>query len=50
MCRVRSIVVYWLGLPETLMAPGGSARKRDRDAYEAEEYAYDVRTTLPYAI
>ena len=48
--RVRSIVVYWLGLTETLMAPGGSARKRDRDAYEAEEYAYDVRTTLPYAI
>jgi hypothetical protein len=35
--RVRSIVVYWLFLTETLMAPGGSARKRDRDVYEAEE-------------
>jgi len=35
--RVRSIVVYWLYLTEKLMAPGGSARKRDRDAYEAEE-------------
>ena len=35
--RVRSIVVYWLCLTERLMAPGGSARKRDRDAYEAEE-------------
>ena len=35
--RVRSIVVYWLCLTEKLMAPGGSARKRDRDAYEAEE-------------
>lgn len=35
--RVRSIVVYWLCLTEKLMAPGGSARKRDRNAYEAEE-------------
>lgn len=35
--RVRSIVVYWLCLTEKLMAPGGSARKRDRSAYEADE-------------
>jgi hypothetical protein len=34
--RIRSIVVYWLSLTEKLMAPGGSARKRDREEYEAE--------------
>jgi len=34
--RVRAIVVYWLLQTEELMAPNGLARKRDRDAFEAD--------------
>jgi len=36
--RVRAIVVYWLLLTETLMAPNGSARKRDRNAFESDGF------------
>jgi len=36
--RVRAIVVYWLFLTETLMAPNGGAHKRDRDAFEADGF------------
>ena len=32
------------------LSPKRRRAERDRDAYESEEYAYDMRTTLPYAI
>ena len=34
--RVRAIVLYWLGLTEPRMAPGGPAEARDRAAFAAE--------------
>ena len=34
--RARTVVLYWLGLTEHLMAPGGPAEARDREAYEQE--------------
>ena len=34
--RTRAVVLYWLGLTEHLMGPGGSAETRDRDAYERD--------------
>lgn len=34
--RMRAIVIYWLFLTETLMAPGGAAQKRDRCAFESD--------------
>ena len=37
--RARWIALYWHGLTAKLMAPGGRAAKRDREAFEAESYA-----------
>ena len=34
--RLRAIVVYWLFLTEKLMAPGGSARKKDYEAFDSD--------------
>lgn len=34
--RARAVVVYWLGLTEHLMAPGGAAEARDRMDYEMD--------------
>lgn len=34
--RARAVVLYWLGLTEHLMAPGGPAEARDREAYERD--------------
>ena len=35
--RARAVVVYWLGLTEHLMAPGGAAEARDRMDYEMDQ-------------
>ena len=35
--RARAVVVYWLGLTEHLMAPGGPAEARDRMDYEMDQ-------------
>lgn len=34
--RLHVIVVFWLSLTEKLMAPGGSARKRDYEDFQSE--------------
>ena len=34
--RARAVVVYWLGLTEHLMAPGGAAEARDRMDYDMD--------------
>ena len=42
--RARAVVVYWLGLTEHLMAPGGAAEARDRMDYDLRHGLY-VRVT-----
>lgn len=34
--RMRTIVIFWLFSTVSLMAPGGTARERDRNAYEMD--------------